>query len=87
MHQLLLSLIFKLAWKTATLFTLVTAKHCSDLTLLGIDNQHLFLQCHATVFIPVSGGKADPTGSSSQFQIESHTNVNLWPVFYLKAYL
>ena len=35
---------FKLAWKTATLLALVTAKYCSDLTLLCIDNQHLFLQ-------------------------------------------
>ena len=33
----------KLAWKTATLLTLVTVKHCYDLTLLYIDNQHLFL--------------------------------------------
>ena len=33
---------FKLAWKTATLLALVTAKHCSDLTLLCVDNQHLF---------------------------------------------
>ena len=35
--------IFKLAEKTATLLAIVTAKHCSDLTLLCIDNQHLFL--------------------------------------------
>ena len=34
---------FKLAWKTATLLVLVTAKRCSDLTLLCVDNQHLFL--------------------------------------------
>ena len=33
---------FKLAWKTATLLALVTAKHCSDLTLLCVDNQHFF---------------------------------------------
>ena len=33
---------FKLAW-TVTLLALVTARHCSDLTLLCIDNQHLFL--------------------------------------------
>ena len=32
----------KLVWKTATLLALVPAKHCSDLTLLCIDNQHLF---------------------------------------------
>ena len=34
---------FKLAWKTATLSSLVTAKCCTDLTLLCIDNWHLFL--------------------------------------------
>ena len=33
---------FKLAWKTATLLALVTGKCCSDLTLLCVDNQHLF---------------------------------------------
>ena len=33
---------FKLAWKIATLSACVTAKHCSDLALLHIDNQHLF---------------------------------------------
>ena len=33
---------FKLTWKMATLFALVTAKHCFDLTLLCSDNQHLF---------------------------------------------
>ena len=48
---------FKLAWETSTLLTLVTVKHCSDLTLLCIDNQHLFLQHHAAIFIPMSGGK------------------------------
>ena len=37
---------FKIAWKTATLLALVTAKCCSDLTLLHIDNQHLCLQHH-----------------------------------------
>ena len=34
---------FKLAWKTATLLALVAVKHCSDLTLLCIDNQYLTL--------------------------------------------
>ena len=43
---------FKLAWKTATLLALVTAKCCSDLTLLCVDNQHLFLQHNAVIFIP-----------------------------------
>ena len=50
---------FKLPWKTATLFALVTAKHCSDLTFLCTDNQHIFLQHHAAIFIPTSGGKMD----------------------------
>ena len=79
---------FKLAWKTATLLASVTAKHCSDLTLLCIDNQHLFLQCNAAIFIPMSGGKTDCLGHlPSQVHIESHSNVNICPVFYLKAYL
>ena len=78
---------FKLAWKT--LLALVTAKHCSDLTLLHIANQHLFLQHHAAIFIPLYGGKRDRPGHlPPQICIESHTNVNLCPVFFhLKAYL
>ena len=79
---------FKLAWKTATLLALVTAKHCSDLTLLCVDNQHLFLQHNAAIFVPVSGGKTDCPGHlPPQIHIESHSNVNLCLVFYLKAYL
>ena len=78
---------FKLAWKTATLLALVTARHCSDLTLLCVDNQHLFLQHHAAIFVPLSGGKTDHLGHLPlQIHIESHSNVNLCPVFYLKAY-
>ena len=79
---------FKLAWKTATLLALVTAKHCSDFTLLCVDNQHLFLQHHSAIFVPLSGAKADRLGHlPAQICIESHSNVNLCPVFYLKAYL
>ena len=80
---------FKLAWKTATLLALVTVKHCSDLTLLCIDNQQLFLQCHAAIFIPLSRGKTDHPGHlpPPQICIESHSNINLCPVFYLKAYV
>ena len=78
---------FKLAWKTATLLALVTAKHCSDLTLLCVDNQHLFLQCNAAIVIPMSGGKTDHVGHlHPQVCIEFHSSVNLCPVFYLKAY-
>ena len=79
---------FKVAWKTATLLALVTAKHCSDSTLLCINNQHHFLQCNAAIFIPMSGGKTDHLGYlTTQICIESHSSINLCPVFYLKAYL
>ena len=79
---------FKLAWKTATCLAIVTVKHCCDLTLLCIDNQHLFLQCNAASFIPMSGGKTDHLGHlPHQVHIESHSNVNLCSVLYLKAYL
>ena len=79
---------FKLDWKTATLLALVIAKHCSDLTLLCIDNQYLFLQHNAAILIPMSSGKTDHLGHfPPQIHIESHSNVNLCPVFYLKAYL
>ena len=80
--------IFILAWKTAALLGLVTAKCCSDITLFCIDNQHLFLQHHAVIFIPMSDVKTDCLGHlPSQIHIESHSNVNLCPVFYMKAYL
>ena len=73
---------FKLAQKTAILSALVTAKHYSDVTLLCTENQHLFLQHHAAIIIPVSGGKIDKQGHlTHQIHIESHSNVNLCPVF------
>ena len=79
---------FKLASKIATLLGVVTAKHCSDLTLLCIDNQHLFLQHHAAIFIAIFGVKTDQLGHRPpQIYTESHSIVNLCPVFYLKAYL
>ena len=78
----------KLTWKTATLLAHVTIKCCSDLTLLCIDKQNILLHHHAAIFIPMSGGKADHLGHlPSQICIESHSNVNLCPDFYLKAYL
>ena len=49
----------KLAWKTVILLALVTAKHFSDFTLLGIVKQHLFLQHYAAIFILASGSKTD----------------------------
>ena len=73
---------FKLAWKTATLLALVTAGHCSDLTLLCIDNQHLFLQHNCAIFIAMSGGKTDHLGHlPPQICIVFHTSVNLCHVF------
>ena len=79
---------FKLVWKTATLLALVTAQHCSNLTLLCIVNQDLFLQCHAAISIPASGGKTDQQGHlPPQIYIEFHSIVNLCPICYLKAYL
>ena len=48
----------------------------------------LFLQHNAAIFVPLSGGKTDRPGHlPPQIRIESHSNVNLCPVFYLKAYL
>ena len=46
----------------ANLLALLTAKHCSDIILLCIDNQHLFLQYNSAIFIPASGGKMDQLG-------------------------
>ena len=40
---------FIFVWKMPTLVAPVTAKHCSYLTLLHIENQHLFLQNHAAI--------------------------------------
>ena len=79
----------KLVLKTATLLALFTVKCCSNLTLLCIDNQHLFLQHHAAIFIPMSVGKTDHLGYlPPKIHIEPCSNVNLCPVFfYLKAYL
>ena len=86
-HQLLLSLFLNFHGRLL-LLALVTAKCCSDLILLCFDNQHLFLQHHAPIFTPVSGWKMDSLGHlPPQIWIESHSNVNLCPVFYLKAYL
>ena len=64
-------------------YSLVNAKCCSDLTLLCIDNQDLFLQHNAAIFIPISGGKRDRLGHlQPQILIESHSNVNLSPFLF-----
>ena len=75
---------FKLVEKTATLLALVTAK--CDVTLMCLGNKHLLLQHHPAIFIPTSDGKTLIGSSSSSDYIDSHSSVNLCPVFYLKAY-
>ena len=79
---------FKLAGKTSTLLAVVTAKCCSNLTLLHFDNQYLFVQHYTTIFVPESGYKMDWHASYSTLTpYEYHYNVNICPLFYLKAYL
>ena len=79
---------FKIALKMATILALVTSKCCSDLTLLHNDNQYLFLQHHASMFIPASGGKMNQPGHlQPEIYTEAHSNVNLCPGFYLEGYL
>ena len=63
------------------------AKHCSDSTLVHIDNQHPFLQHHAATFVPVSVGETDQLGCLLlQIHIEKHSSVNICLVFYLMVY-
>ena len=50
---------FKLVWKTGTILAFVMVKCCSDLTLLHINNQHIFIQYHAAICIPESDGEID----------------------------
>ena len=77
----------KLAWKTATLLALITSKYWSDLSLLHVDNQHLFHQHHAEIVVHASGGEMDQSGHlPPQIHTKSHCNVNFCAVFYLKAY-
>ena len=77
-----------LPWKMATPLSHVFAKQFLDLTLLHIDTQLLFLHCHAAIYVPASGCKTDqPPHHTLQICFESHPNVNICPVFYLKAYL
>ena len=72
---------FKLAWKTGTLLALVTVKHWSDLTLLCIDNQQLFLEHHTATFILLSGGKTDCPGHLPPKFILSLTPVLIFILF------
>ena len=53
--------------------------------MFHIDNQKLFLQHHAAIFIPISDGKMDwPGNLPPQLYIEPHSSGT---VFYLKASL
>ena len=78
---------FKLAQKTATLLALVTVKHCSHLTLLCIDNQHLSLQHNAAIFIPMSGGKIIWVICPLRFVLSLTPMLIFALYFYLKAFL
>ena len=70
------------------LLALVTANCFYDVSLLYIDNQHLFPQCHNAIFLYASGGKMDHMGHlQPKSSIESHSYLNLLSLFYLKAYL
>ena len=72
----------------ATIFALVTAQHCFDLSLLCIDDQYLLLQHHAAILFQHLVGKMDQTGHlPPHIHTESHSSVNLCPVFYLKTCL
>ena len=72
---------FKLSWKTATLLALVTVKHCSDLTVLCIDNQYPFLSVcyfHSHVWWQDSSSSHLPP----QICIKSHSNV-IFSMFFI----
>ena len=85
-HWLLLT-TFKLAWKIATIWALVSAKCCSNLTLLCIYNQHLFLVSCCFFHSHVLWQDGLTSYIHPQIWIESHSNVKLCPVFILKDYL
>ena len=73
---------FKLAWKTGTLLALVTLKCCSDLTLLCIDNQHFFFSIMLLFSFPCLVARwIIWVIFLLRFVFESHSNVNLCPVF------
>ena len=50
---------FNLAGKTVNTLALVMANLYSDLAVLHIGNQHLFLQHLAAIFVPAAGHKTD----------------------------
>ena len=82
---------FTLAWKTVTLdcYSFSTCYHEALLRFnLYIENQHLSLQHHVAIFIPMSGGKTDHLGHlPHQICIESHPLLIFSLFFYSKAYL
>ena len=70
----------------ATLIVLVMTKHCSDLMLLHIENQPFFVSTMLLFMFLyllirwIDGGHLPP-----QIHIESHSNINVCPVFHLNA--
>ena len=83
---------FKFAWKTASLLVVVTAKCCSDLTVLYNDNQHLSLLYDSAIFVPASDKNNWLGHVPPQIYIESYSNVNLcsfliWRLIYILLHL
>ena len=76
---------FKLAWKTAALLVLVTAKHFSDLSFYVLIISTFFCSVMLLFFL-ASGGMTDwLVHLLGQIHIEHYSKGNLCPV--LKAYL
>ena len=72
----------------ATVLALAMKKHCSDCTLLYIDNQFLSLQHHAVIFVPAYCGTIElQCHLPPQICIESNFRVDFCPAFSLKTYL
>lgn len=78
-----------LAIKLAVLLALSTAKRCSDLSLLSMEQGHLYMDSDRIMFIPLFGSKTDrPNNFMSQFSIyRNKKDPHLCPVLYLKQYL
>ena len=64
-------------WKTAVLLAHGKTEH-SDLTLLVVNNEHIFLQQHSSICIQVSSVRMDQLGHfPPHIHIESHSNAKL----------
>ena len=81
----LLLLILSFLGKTTTIIAFIMTKHCSNLALLHIANQYLFLQHHSAFYFIVSGGQMDRLCHlPPQIHMESYSSKNLCHVFYFR---